>query len=174
MMTDIQRMCNEPTEEDREFFPDIAGRGDAYGVLRDAWANYRDESFIGQFLSPKLMRQLRMFHLNDDPSEPAIRVDAIHNERGYRAMRRALARQHDIGWIDANIEVIDADLAGDRRLVLQHTTLGGNLLVESDAKRILQHLADLWGYEVVLREVAGDALLKEHAASPRSALLAER
>jgi spore cortex formation protein SpoVR/YcgB (stage V sporulation) len=173
MMQDIERIVTDPDDEDRQWFPDIAGRGDAMAVLRDIWANYRDESFIGQFLSPRLMRQLRMFHLNDDPAEPAIRVDAIHNERGYRAMRRALARQHDIGWIDANIEVIDADLAGDRRLVLQHTTLGGNLLVEADAKRILQHLADLWGYDVVLRDVAGDAVLKEHAASPRSALLAD-
>ena len=39
-------------------------------VLRDVWANYRDESFISQFLSPRLMRQLRMFHLHDDPAEP--------------------------------------------------------------------------------------------------------
>ncbi len=54
-------------------------------VLRDVWANYRDESFISQFLSPRLIRQMRMFHLHDDPGEPdGIRVDAIHDERGYR------------------------------------------------------------------------------------------
>ena len=38
-------------------------------VLRDVWANYRDESFISQFLSPRLMRRMRMFHLHDDPAE---------------------------------------------------------------------------------------------------------
>ena len=35
------------------------------GTLKDAWANYRDESFIEQFLSPKLMRDFRLFALYD-------------------------------------------------------------------------------------------------------------
>ena len=91
MMQDIERIVTEPTDEDREWFPDIAGKGDAMAVLRDVWANYRDESFISQFLSPQLMRQLRLFHLHDDPEDrDGIRVDAIHNERGYRRIRREL------------------------------------------------------------------------------------
>ena len=28
MMSDIKRICDEPTDEDREWFPDIAGYGD--------------------------------------------------------------------------------------------------------------------------------------------------
>ena len=38
-----------------------------------------------------------------------------------------------------------------------------------DAKRVLQHLADLWGYDAVLKEVdpATDAVLAEHNASAR-------
>ncbi len=52
MMQDIQRICVAPTAEDREWFPDIAGRPDWPAVLRDVWANYRDESFVRQFLSP--------------------------------------------------------------------------------------------------------------------------
>ena len=50
MMQDIQRICVAPTDEDRDWFPDIAGSGDWRAVLRDAWANYRDESFVRQFL----------------------------------------------------------------------------------------------------------------------------
>src|SRR5438045_5674139 len=61
MMTDIERIVCKPSDEDREWFPDIAGGGDAMAVLRDVWANYRDESFIAQFLSPKLIRQFRVF-----------------------------------------------------------------------------------------------------------------
>ncbi len=48
---------NEQLEENREWFPDIAGTGDAMAVLRDIWANYRDESFISQFLSPGTSRE---------------------------------------------------------------------------------------------------------------------
>ncbi|CCE05211.1 conserved hypothetical protein [Bradyrhizobium sp. STM 3843] len=170
MMQDIERIVTEPTAEDREWFPDIAGSGDAMAVLRDVWANYRDESFVSQFLSPHLMRRLRLFHLHDDPAERAgIRVDAIHDERGYRRIRRELSRQYDVGYIDPNIEVIDVDLAGDRRLMLRHTVVKGAQLNETDAKRVLQHLADLWTYDVSLTEVdaATDKVLKEYVLNPR-------
>ena len=169
MMQDIERTVSSPDDEDREWFPDIAGTGDVMAVLRDIWANYRDESFISQFLSPRLMRRLRLFHLHDDPAESAgIRVDAIHNERGYRRVRTELARQYDVGFIDPNIEVIDVDLAGNRRLMLRHSVVKGARLNETDAKRVLQHLADLWSYDVSLVEVdATDAILKEYVLSPR-------
>src|SRR5437899_461440 len=169
MMQDIERIVSNPDDEDREWFPDIAGTGDVMAVLRNTWANYRDESFISQFLSPRLMRKLRMFHLHDDPEESAgIRVDAIHDERGYRRVRRELARQYDVGYIDPNIEVVDVDLAGDRRLMLRHAVVKGAQLNEVDAKRVLQHLADLWSYDVSLVEVdATDTVLKEHGVSPR-------
>ncbi len=174
MMQDIDRIVTKPTDEDREWFPDIAGTGDEMAVLRDLWANYRDESFIAQFLSPRLMRSMRLFHLSDDPEERAgLRIAAIHDERGYRRLRRQLARQYDIGWVDPHIEVVDVDLAGDRRLILRHTVLNGGLLDEDEAKRVLQHLADLWSYDVLLREIdRSETVLKEHIASPRTTSLA--
>ncbi len=168
MMQDIEKIVSDPDDEDHEWFPDIAGSGDVMGVLRDIWANYRDESFVSQFLSPRLMRHMKMFHLHDDPAETAgIRVGAIHNEQGYRRIRRELSRQYDVGFVDANIEVIDVDLAGDRRLLLRHTVVNGALLNEVDTKRVLQHLANLWSYDVSLSEVdSSGTVLKEHAASP--------
>jgi len=170
MMQDIERIVAKPDDEDREWFPDIAGTGDVMAVLRDVWANYRDESFISQFLSPRLMRRLRMFHLHDDPAdEDGILVDAIHNERGYRRVRSELARQYDVGFIDPNIEVIDVDMAGNRRLMLRHSVVKGAQLNEADAKRVLQHLADLWSYDVSLVEAdATDKILKEYVVNPRA------
>jgi spore cortex formation protein SpoVR/YcgB (stage V sporulation) len=170
VMQDVERIVTSPDDEDHEWFPDIAGTGDAMEVLRDIWANYRDESFLNQFLSPRLIRQMRMFHLRDDPHQSSgIRVDAIHDERGYRRIRRELARQYDVGFLDANIEVVDVDLAGDRRLMLQHTVVGGAKLQEKDARHVLQHLADLWGYDVSLAEVDGaNVPLMEYLVKPRS------
>ena len=64
--------------------------------------------------------------------------------------------------------MVDVDLAGDRRLILHHHVLNGSLLDETDAKRVLQHLADLWGYDVSLIEVdANDKVLREYVVSPR-------
>ena len=69
MMRDIERICTEPTAEDEQWFPAIAGKGDPMAVLRDVWANYRDESFILQFLSPRLIREFGLFHVLDDANE---------------------------------------------------------------------------------------------------------
>jgi stage V sporulation protein R len=170
MMQDIERIVSNPDDEDREWFPDIAGTGDVMAVLRDIWANYRDESFISQFLSPRLIRQMRIFHLHDDPAESAgIRVDAIHDERGYRRVRRELARQYDIGLVEPNIEVVDVDLAGDRRLMLRHAVLKGARLNDASARQVLQHLADLWSYDVSLVEVDdNDVVLTNYVVPPRT------
>ena len=174
MMEDIARICNDPSEEDREWFPDIAGKGDADNVLKHIWANYRDESFIAQFLSPRLIREWRIFHVLDNASKNALEVAAIHDERGYRRIRRALARQYDIGWQQADIQVVDVDLAGDRHLILEHEVVNGILLAEGDTAQVLQNLATLWGYNVILREVdpATRKVLKEHVARATPAIAA--
>ena len=169
MMQDIARIAENPTEEDRTWFPNFAGQGNAMAVLRDVWANYRDESFISQFLSPALIRRFRLFAVHDDASQPDLRVNAIHNEQGYKRIRQALARQYDIAWLSPDIQVADVDLAGDRRLILHHRALNGILLEEKDAHHVLQHLADLWSYDVQLREIdpATDAVLRELTVTAR-------
>ena len=50
MYMDIKRICEHPTEEDREYFPSIAGEN-WVEVIHDAIQNYRDESFIVQLLA---------------------------------------------------------------------------------------------------------------------------
>jgi stage V sporulation protein R len=168
MMTDIVRICETPTAEDRDWFPDIAGNHDPMGTLKHAWANYRDESFILQFLSPKVIRDLRLFRLLDDSTEPTLLVDAIHDDEGYRAIRRSLARAYDPGLHDPDVQVVDVDLAGDRRLLLEHRTRPGQLLAKKDAEATLRYLAMLWGYEVRLQEVdsQSDAVLFTHSSGP--------
>ncbi|MGE5547749.1 MAG: SpoVR family protein [Solirubrobacterales bacterium] len=153
MMKEIERIAVHPTAEDRDWFPDFAGNGDPYGTLREAWANYRDESFILQFLSPALMRKMRLFKIHNDAEASDYLVSAIHNERGYREVRKALAASYDIAHQEPDIQIVDVDLAGDRRLILQHRVENGVLLDEDEAILVLRHIANLWGYEVRLIEV---------------------
>ncbi|MBX3539280.1 MAG: SpoVR family protein, partial [Chelatococcus sp.] len=89
-------------------------------------------------------------------------------------IRRALARQYDIAWQQADIQVVDVDLAGDRHLILQHEVINGILLTEGDTTQVLQNLASLWGYNVILREVdpATGKVLKEHVARATPAIAA--
>ncbi|HRK18624.1 MAG TPA: SpoVR family protein [Hyphomicrobiaceae bacterium] len=168
MMRDIQRICTEPTSEDRDWFPDFAGNGDPMGTLRDAWANFRDESFVLQYLSPKVMRDFRLFALRDDHKDSAVVVRAIHNERGYREVRRQLASTYDVAAHDPDLQVTDADLSGSRRLVITHTVRNGVTLDKTECERTLQHLARLWGYRVRLIEIEEGAtkVLREHEVLP--------
>jgi len=140
----------EPTAEDREYLPEIAGNGDVMGTLKTVWANFRDDSCIAQYLSPNLMRKMRLFKLADQSEAPHYLVDAIHDERGYARVRRALARQYDPGERDPNIQVSDVDLKGSRRLVLTHNLHNDVPLAEDNARAVLGYVADLWGYDVQL------------------------
>jgi len=168
MMSDIKRICTEPTREDGDWFPEVAGNGDPLGTLRDAWAHYRDESFVLQYLSPKLIRDFRLFAVGDDSKDAAMRVTAIHDEQGYREVRRLLSRHYDVAAQDPDLQVTDADLAGSRRLVITHHVRNGVLLDKTEAERTLQYLAQLWGYRVRLAEVETNSgrVLKEHEALP--------
>lgn len=171
MMCDIERAALRPTDEDREWLADVAGCGDPYGALKEVWANYRDESFVSQFLSPAVIRQFGLFNVVDDADENELEVAAIHDERGYRKLRRALSKHYDVAHRDADIQIVDVDLVGDRRLILNHRVVDGVLLEENDLQTVLQHVADLWGYDVVLLEVdetIGETLA-EHEASPKTA-----
>ena len=165
MMKDIERICLTPEAEDRQWFPDIAGNKAPMDTLKDIWANYRDESFVSQFLSPHIIRKLGLFLVVDDEREKELEVNAIHDERGYTKVRRALARHYDVSRADPDIQIVDVDLEGNRRLELRHQVVDGVTLEEDDAERVLQHLANLWGYDVHLVEstAEGDTATKHHA-----------
>ncbi len=167
MMRDIKRVCEEPTDEDREFFPETAGCGDPYGVLRHAWANYRDESFILQHLSPTVIRQFRLFQVADDSSKPVLRVDAIHDDVGYRRIRSSLSRQYDLSRREPDIQVVDVDLTGDRTLILAHYVHDGVLVEEKTCRSVLRYAGWLWGYSVKLLEIeaATEKVLKTYESA---------
>lgn len=165
MMRDIYRIATEPTEEDRRWFPDFAGKGEPWRVLRWAWAEFRDESFIQQFLSPKVIRDFKLFGLYDSMDNSHFVVNAIHNEGGYRKIRRFLAKEYDCAHVDPNIYVEDVDLSGDRILTLHYTIHDGVLLDKNSVRKTLLHLASLWGYGVQLFEVDKDGSVRvEHHA----------
>ena len=156
MMQDIKRICEDPTDEDREWFPEFAGSDDWRGTLKHAWANYRDESFIQQYLSPHLIRTFKLFVLRDEAAQSHFTVSDIHNEAGYKKVRDAFARSRDISMVEPNIEVVDVDLKGDRLLKLRHTKRSDVPLEESQSEEVLRHVKRLWGYDVSL-ESCSDA-----------------
>ena len=148
MYNDIKRVCEDPTDEDRQWFPEIAGTP-WLPALDQAMRNYKDESFVGQYLSPKLMRELRLFAIVDDEREEELEVSAIHDESGYRRVRESLSRQYDLGSREPNIQVWNVNLRGDRSLTLRHFQHNERPLHDT-AHEVLKHVARLWGFGVQL------------------------
>ena len=148
MMSDIRRICEQPTAEDRLWFPDIAGQ-DWLSTLDFAMRNFKDESFIAQYLSPRLIRELRLFAVVDDDQQTESEVSAIHDDAGYRHVRQALAGQYDLGLREPDIQVHAIDRRGDRSLTLRHRRQHRRPLAAS-ADEVLKHVARLWGFVVRL------------------------
>lgn len=171
LMQDIERIATEPTAEDRDWFPDLAGGGDWRATLIDAWANHRDESFILQYLSPALIRKFRLFLLSDRAGDNFCEVASIHNERGYEAIRTALARNYETGANLPDIQVVDVDLLGNRHLRLAHYIKNSVLLDEESRDSTLRHVRRLWGYDVSLAGI--DAATGETRYERSTAQLSE-
>ncbi|MFZ6768797.1 SpoVR family protein [Undibacterium sp. Di26W] len=151
MMRDIRRICETPTAEDREWFPDFAG-SDWQKTLQFAMRNFKDESFIAQYLSPKLMRDFHFFAILDDDSKDKLLISAIHDEQGYRYLREQLAGQYNLGNREPNIQVWSVDMQGDRALTLRHTQYQRRPL-NMQTGEMLKHVARLWGFDVYLETV---------------------
>ena len=164
MYNDIQRICQNPTEEDRQWFPELAG-SPWLPALDHAMRNFKDESFIGQYLSPKLMRDLRLFAIHDDEKKSEIEVAAIHDESGYRRVRELLSQQYDLGSREPNIQVWNVNLRGDRSLTLRHFQHKDRPLADS-ASEVLKHVARLWGFAVHLESANAKGDITKRWAVP--------
>ncbi|MGR8934934.1 MAG: SpoVR family protein [Gammaproteobacteria bacterium] len=151
MMSDIRRICEHPTPEDKRWFPDIAGR-DWLETLDFAMRNFKDESFVGQYLSPKIIRDLKLFTVLDDDLDDEVEITAIHDEDGYQAIRRALSEQYNPGNQEPNIQVYSVDTRGDRSLTLRHYLHQRRPLGDT-TDEVLRHVRRLWGFKVRLESV---------------------
>jgi len=155
MYKDIERISMEPTEEDIAWFhnQDWVGNGDYIKNIKWAIENFKDESFIQQFLSPKIIRDFKLFNVRDDEDDPKLEVTGIHNTKGYKNIRDALAKQYNIGYKVPDIQVYDVDKWGDRSMTLRHYMVDGKPLDRESTVDTLRYISFLWGYDVKIDSV---------------------
>ncbi len=165
MMTDLRRICEHPTEEDRRWFPDIAG-SDWQKTMQEAMRDFKDESFILQFLSPKVIRDLKLFTIHDDDHQKDISVTAIHDESGYQQIRESLAGLYNLGNREPNIQAYSVDIRGDRSLTLHHYRHNRRPMADS-CQEVLKHLHRLWGFDVHLESREGNEVMQHFHCPPR-------
>jgi spore cortex formation protein SpoVR/YcgB (stage V sporulation) len=149
MFRDIERICKTPTEEDKYHFSDIAGEN-FVDVFHHAIENYRDESFIRQFLSPELVRKWKMFVIADDADDDHYEIEAVQNEAGFETIRNSLADKYVIANYTPDIKVVDVDFKGDRTIQLEHTSYDEVELGKEDIEDVMRHLYRLWGHDILI------------------------
>lgn len=166
MFMDIKRMCQNPTEEDKYYLPDVAGK-DWLETVHFAMRNFKDESFISQFLSPKLIRDFKLFAIEDDASDPFVSVSAIHDEKGYLAIREKLSAQYNLSNLEPNIQVYNVDIRGDRSLTLRYIPQNG-IPLASSKDEVMRHLFRLWKFDVFLEQCTDNGETEVIASCKRS------
>ncbi|MBU2978071.1 SpoVR family protein [Alteromonas sp. C1M14] len=170
MFMDIKRMCQNPTEEDKYYLPDVAGK-DWLETVHFAMRNFKDESFISQFLSPKLIRDFKFFAIEDDASAPFVSVSAIHDEQGYLAIREKLSAQYNLSNLEPNIQVYNVDVRGDRSLTLRYIPQKGIPLANSK-EEVMRHLFRLWKFDVSLEQTMDNGDTEIIASCKRNSTVA--
>jgi stage V sporulation protein R len=151
MFIDIRRICEAPTDEDEKWFPDIAG-SDWLTAVHFAMEHFKDESFISQYLSPKVIRDFKLFSILDDEKHSQLTVSAIHDEQGYQDIRNILSQQYNLSNIEPNIQVQQVQINGDRSITLRHIPFD-NIPLADNHQEVLKHLHRLWGFNVTLEQI---------------------
>jgi spore cortex formation protein SpoVR/YcgB (stage V sporulation) len=159
MFMEIKRICENPTEEDSEYFPYLTGKN-WKDVILNTVKNYRDDSFIQQFLTPKFIRDNKLIKIHDDSSKNSYLVEKIHNERGYREIRKTLANNYSPIMFFPDIFVKNIKLVGDRVMTLQYN-MYNNMDLSKESYMALSNLKDLWGFPIEIIFVDENDVVKK-------------
>lgn len=143
---DIKRICQNPTNEDKNLFP-FAGDPDWLKHIHFAMREFKDASFIQQYLSPHIVRKFHLFSLYNRQSESDnYVVSNIHDDTGFRHIRELLAQQVADSTTAPAVQITHVDLWGDRTLTLE--LVSDRILHSKDAVKVVSGIEKLWGFPV--------------------------
>ena len=159
MLSDIKRMCQSPDDEDRRWFPTIVDTP-WLDTIKSIVENYRDESFVLQFLSPKVARNFKLFSIHIQEGKGYVQVNATHDDDNFLQIRKTLSEQYDLSRSIPQIEIVDVDWKGDRWLYLEHRTKNNQRLDYNNMKKTVEHIHKLWGFTVKMeyKDLEGNLL----------------
>ena len=180
ILEEIERICKNPTEEDKEWFH-FAGEKDWLSVVKHAVFSSDDDSFIEQYLSPQAMRDMRMFmleNMDEEDMDPQMKmmgqmmgvdfayISAVQAGDGFRRMREQLAKDHRISEQLPHITFHDYQAKTDRCLILHHHVKDDNFLDPADTMAVLEYMHSQWEHPVVIESVDEEGNVLESYSSP--------
>lgn len=165
---DMKRVCENPTEEDRKWFPTIAGKGDWIEFSKYMMETCNDETLVERFLSPTVMRKFKYFMLDGDLADEFLTVSAIHADDGFKKVREQLAADYRISDKIPKISLKDFHEETDRCLILQHDVIDNNPLEPKSAQQVLELIHAQTKHPVVIESVNDSGKVVARYSSPEN------
>jgi spore cortex formation protein SpoVR/YcgB (stage V sporulation) len=154
IFSDIRRICEDPTEEDRKFFPFLIGK-DWKDEVQFAMKHFNDSSFILQYLSPSVVRKLKLAiaesyelssdekyinGLGDDVS--AHIITEVHSDDDFINIRKKIS---DCYKYEKIIPPIYINNVSDSSIDLVHVEESSYPIHQDDAEEVIKYMQILMG-----------------------------
>lgn len=149
IFNDIKRICEEPDEEDKRLFPDLVGKNWVEEVKFAAY-NFKDESFITQYLSPKVVRELKLFNVHNNAESPRYLIDEVHDDLGFKKLRANLAQMFNFQNDIPDIYVEGWDKKKTRKLYIKFQSKNNRNIAEESIQAV-DNIYKLWGFTIDFR-----------------------
>lgn len=110
ILMDVKRICTNPTKEETKLYPEIANT-DPIETIKYIISSYKDSSFILNFLSAKVAKDLRLVGLKDNPDHYV--VNSTHHPDHLIDLRKSLSKQYEYENMQPQVEVTKFSPAGE-------------------------------------------------------------
>lgn len=177
---EIERVCNEQDEESLRFVPCLRGMHWLEGV-KYALEHFEDSTFIHQFLTPKLLRKLRVGvvermdvigkrnirnGLPFNHSRMGYVLSKDHDDSTFEEVRELFARSYDLSHkIPTITTYVNLGSSQSDRIVpelfLVYTPLYGQGLYQPYLKKVVKYIESLWRGKVVFTPKESFRLLEK-------------
>lgn len=148
LFAEIKRICEDPTEEEREQWPHWAGQITWDEKRAELTQAYDDTALLSEFLSPTVCEKAKLFMR---PRTRAEFDDLRVLKDEFKQVRKTVIEQKT--HFSPVIEIVDADYNNRGELYLEHRHNGIGLDYEY-TQGTMPHLTSLWGHPVVLKTLA--------------------
>jgi stage V sporulation protein R len=141
---DIHRRWETPDDSERMEFDRPGGQGDE--KIFQVRESDRDESFLRQYLTEELIREMDLFQHGRKGTDRVI--THVATPQDWKTIKETLLRSVGLGGIPV-IRIVEVRAQGTQEMILQHEYDGRELDAEY-ADRTLRYVQQLWGRKVVL------------------------
>ena len=158
---DIKRICLTPTEEDRFWFPEIAGSNDWVQAVESAMRNFNDESFVLQYLSPHLIRKLGLMRLRynsvenfyNNNSATTYTITEIASDEDFKSIRKHIANIYSFHYTRPYIAITDYV---DDRLYLTYNNMYGHTLHAAQCEEVFRCIEALMECDIEFKTIENE------------------